>query len=297
MTLRPLLASRFSSQPALMQRLLLRPRPPCPQCSLSSASRRWAAKQAKPPSRSSQYTPKPTRIPSSVTYKSFAQTLASRSEPTLLYQGTSTTIYRLGCYTVGLLCFSWSLHATFQMYSYPPSFMNRFMKSLYYGLCGLAVGMAALFLMRPYRIIQSVQALPVTSHKGTLTLHLKLESAPLFPGIKPRTVSVPAGSVTLSDRLYANKSGGVPLHVQELRSKRAEKIMKLKSGNLMSLPIRQLGFHLWNGFQMLKEVFRSSPFIYLRAKGYQGTWKLDKGSGWALDEGRAFDRVVKDNAT
>ncbi|KAL8960713.1 MAG: hypothetical protein Q9193_002629 [Seirophora villosa] len=224
-------------------------------------------------------------------------TLASRSEPTLLYQGNSTTIYRLGCYTVGLLCFGWSLHAVYQMFFYPPSFMNRFLKSMYYGLCGLAVGMAALFLMRPYRVIQSIQALPIASHKGTLTLHLKLESAPLLPGIRPRTVSVPAKFVTLSDRLYAKKSGGVPLHLLELRSKRAEKAMKLKHGNIMSLPIRQLGFHLWNGFQVLKEVFSNNQFIYLRAKGHYATWKLDNGAGWALDEGRAFDRVVKDSMT
>lgn len=297
MTSRSLFASLFSSKPASFQRLLLRQCSPCLQRTLSSTPWRCAAKKAKSPPTSLQYTHKPARTPLSGTYKSFAQTLASRSEPTLLYQGNSTTIYRLGCYTVGLLCFGWSLHAAYQMFFHPPSFMNRFLKSMYYGLCGLAAGMAALFLMRPYRVIQSIQALPIASHKGTLTLHLKLESAPLLPGIRPRTVSVPAKFVTLSDRLYAEKSGGVPLHLLELRSRRAEKIMKLKHGNIMSLPIRQLGFHLWNGFQVLKEVFSNNPFIYLRAKGHYATWKLDKGAGWALDEGRAFDRVVKDSVT
>ena len=65
----------------------------------------------------------------------------------------------------------------------------------------------------------------------------------------------------------------------------------------MSLPFRQLNFHLWKGFQALKGVFARNPFIYLRAKGYNASWKLGREAGWALDEGRAIDRVVKSRVT
>ena len=34
-------------------------------------------------------------------------------------------------------------------------------------------------------------------------------------------------------------------------------------------------------------------FIYIQVKGRNGSWKLDKRAAWALDEGRAVDRLVK----
>lgn len=296
---RTLFSFRLPPKPISIQYVLLsqtRALSPCLRRNLSTTIRKCAAKQKlKPPLKPSEYAPapKPHKPPSHTPYKPFAFTLASRSEPTLLYQSASNTVYALGCYTVGLLCFAWSLHASYQIYYHPPSWFNRLLKSLYYGICGVAVSMATLFIMRPYRVIQSIQALPTASHKGARRLHLQIESARLFPGIRPRTVSVPVDTIRLSDQLYSDRSGGVPLRLLELRRKRAERVKKLGEGNFLTLPFRQLSFHLWNGWQALKGVFLNNPFIYLRANGYYGTWKLGKEAGWALDEGRAIDRIVK----
>ncbi|KAI4167815.1 MAG: hypothetical protein LQ343_006887 [Gyalolechia ehrenbergii] len=239
---------------------------------------------------------KPRKAPPSSTYKPFTQTIAERSEPTLLYQGGSNTIYIAGCYSLGLLILAWTVHAAGQVYYHPPPFFNRFLKSMFYGACVLTVSMGTFFIIRPYRIIQTIQALPVSA-KGARTLHLQIESARLLPGIRPRTVSVPATDISLSEQLHAEKHGGVSLHVLELRTKEAEKARRLREGNFMTLPLRQLGFHLWRGFQALKGVFTNNPFIYLRAKGYQGSWKLGKGVWWALDEGRALDRILRARGT
>ncbi|KAL8905885.1 MAG: hypothetical protein Q9207_002362 [Kuettlingeria erythrocarpa] len=268
---------------------------------MPSTLRQCAGKKPKPPGKPTQYTPrKAIKTPAPTTYQPFALTLASRAEPALLYQGPSNTLYATGCYLVGLLCFSWAVHAGQTMYYHPPSIFNRFLKSLYFGMCGLAVGMAVLFAIRPYRVVRSIQAVPTTAGNGARTLHLQIESAPLFPGIRPRTVSVPAGSVKLSEPLNSDTSGGVPLRMLELRRKRAEKVKKLGEGSIFLLPFRQLGFHLWNGWQAIKGTFLTEPFIYLTAKGYYGTWKVGKngtGAGWALDEGRAIDRILKTKLT
>lgn len=110
-------------------------------------------------------------------------------------------------------------------------------------------------------------------------------------------MSAPATDVSISEQLYAEKHAGVPLHLLELRSKEAEKARRLREGSILTLPFRQLLFHLWKGFQGLKGAFTNNPFIYLRAKGYQGSWKLGKGEGWALDEGRALDRILRARMT
>ncbi|KAI4161394.1 MAG: hypothetical protein L6R39_000066 [Caloplaca ligustica] len=283
--------------PTSIEQLLIRNCSPCLRRTFSSSIRQHVAKKTKPIPRPAKYTHKPVKAPASPAYKPFAQTLADRSEPVLLYQGASTTVYKAGCYTLGLLCFVWSVHSTRQMWYYPPPYFNRFLKGMYYGVCGLAIAMSAFFIMRPYRIIETINTLPVTSKKGTRTLHLQLVSSPLFPGIRPRTVSVPADYVVLSAPLASEKSGGVPLRLLELRHKRAEKARNLREGSLISLPLRQLRFHLGNAWQALKGAFTNSAFIYLRAKGHYASWKVAEEAGWALDEGRALDRIVRSKVT
>ncbi|KAL9601130.1 MAG: hypothetical protein Q9219_002729 [cf. Caloplaca sp. 3 TL-2023] len=265
------------------------------RCDFSTSIRQCAAKKVHAPSKALKHAPKPTRAPASSSYKPFSQSLAERSEPILLYQGASNTIYMLGCYSLGLLISGWSIHSSRQIHNHPPPYFNRFLRIMLYGVCALAAGMGALFIIRPYRIVQTIQALPVTS-RGVRTLHLQIESARVLPGIRPSTVSVPASDITISHQLHADKYNGIPAEVLEQRRKEAEKFRKLREGNFMTLPIRQLGFHVWKGFQALKKIFSSNPFIYIRAKGYQGSWKLGSEAGWALDEGRAIDRIVKTSA-
>ncbi|KAL8733836.1 MAG: hypothetical protein Q9166_001824 [cf. Caloplaca sp. 2 TL-2023] len=144
----------------------------------------------------------------------------------------------------------------------------------------------------PFRIIQTIQAVP-TMLKDTQTLQLQIESTRMFPGMKPKTVSAPVNDIKLSRSLFQERSNGDSFSVLEARRIEAEKIRKLTQGNFLLLPIRQLGFHLSKGFRGVKELFTKNPFIYLRVKGFNSSWKLDHDAGWALEEGRAIDRIVK----
>lgn len=290
----PRILFRSSQTSQTPRRFLFRQIQPSSPClrSTFSTTRQYLATKPRTAYRTPKTPPRTGKPPPTISYKPFAQTIAERSEPTLLYQGGSNKIYTAGCYSVGILILSWTVHAAGQIYYHPPPFFNRFLKSMFYGFCVIAVYMGTLFMIRPYRIIQTIQALPVSS-KGVRTLHFRIESARLLPGIRPRTVSVPATDVSISEQLHAEKHGGVPLHLLDLRSKEAGKARRLKEGSIMTLPFRQLRFHLWKGFQGLKGAFTNNPFIYLRAKGYQGSWKLGKGEGWALDEGRALDRILR----
>ncbi|KAL8943140.1 MAG: hypothetical protein Q9216_001270 [Gyalolechia sp. 2 TL-2023] len=298
MSSNPNLLFRLSQTFVTPQRLLFRhfqPNSPCLRSTFSTAGR-CASKKPKGSYQPPRISQKPRKAPPSSTYKPFAQTIAERPEPTLLYQGGSNKIYMTGCYSVGLLILGWSVYSAGQIYSHPPPIFNRFLKIMFYGVCVLSVFMGSTFLVRPYRIIHTIQALPA-SINGARTLHLQIESARFLPGIRPRTVSVPATDISLSEQLQAEKHGGVPLPILEYRTKEAARLRKLREGNLMTLPIRQLWFQLWRGYQALKRIYTSNPFIYLRAKRYQGSWKLGKGQGWALDEGRALDRILKAKVT
>ena len=52
-------------------------------------------------------------------YKSYADTLALRSSPTLLYQAPSPTSYIAGCFLLGGFCFTWAAINFYSQYLYP----------------------------------------------------------------------------------------------------------------------------------------------------------------------------------
>ncbi|KAL8733793.1 MAG: hypothetical protein Q9181_003441 [Wetmoreana brouardii] len=270
---------------------------PCLRHTFATTSRHNVAKKTTLLPKTYQFTPKPTKAPATNTYKPFAQTLAERSNPTVLYQSSSHTTYMVGCYGIGILMFGWVLHSVNQVYNYPPINLAVYLKSLFYGICFIAGGMGVLFILKPFRIIQSIVAVPTIFPNGARTLHLQIECIRMFPGIRPKTITVPATSIHVSSPLFQERSGGVPLRFLKERRLAQERASRLNQGNLFSLPFRQLQFLFWKGWRVVKGVFTNNPFIYLRVQGYNGTWKLGKGSGWALEEGRAIDRIVKYSVT
>ena len=112
----------------------------------------------------------------------------------------------------------------------------------------------------------------------------------MFPGIKPRTISVPARDVTLEAPLSLGETDG---EVLETRRVAEEKLRKLQNGTIFLFPFRQLRYLVWRGFHRIKTEVAASAWIHMQITGYNRTWKLSKESGWSLDDGRAIDRVVK----
>ncbi|KAL8766104.1 MAG: hypothetical protein Q9209_007002 [Squamulea sp. 1 TL-2023] len=276
------------------------------RCTLFTTIRQYAVKSSKPASKtpgSYRIPPKPSVSPASSSYKSFNQTLADRSKPVLLYQAASHTIYIVGCYSIGLLIIGWIAHTASTInliHTLTPNKYGVYLKIGYYTMIAMAGGVAMVFIMRPYRIIQSIQAVPVTLRQNQKTLHLQIESTRMFPGLKPKTVSIPVNDIKLSRPLFQERSSHNNPFSDNLEHRRrleAEKLRKLREGNYLLLPFRQLGFHLSKGFQGLKDALTRNPFIYLRAKGFNGSWKLDKETGWALEDGRAIDRIIKSRMT
>ena len=47
------------------------------------------------------------------------------------------------------------------------------------------------------------------------------------------------------------------------------------------------------GFNGIKRAFTNDDFYFLHVKGNNRVWKLAKDPAWALDDGKALDRLVK----
>lgn len=118
----------------------------------------------------------------------------------------------------------------------------------------------------------------------------------MLPFIRPRTVYAPAKDVILSHHFFEGDRAASPEALRE-RQKYQEKMRKLKGGSIFTLPFRQLRFLCWLGFRAVRRVFSAAGFLRLQVDGFNVQWKLDMTAGWALDEGRALDRVVRHRLT
>lgn len=144
---------RSSHQPISAQPLLLnhfKKASPYLRHSFLITSRRHASRvpQISPKPRPSKTPARPSRGPAGTTYKPFAQTLAERSNPTLLYQAASHGTYIVGCYALGIALSGWALYAVYQIHQHPSITFAVFLKVIYYGACVFAVGLSGILVTR-----------------------------------------------------------------------------------------------------------------------------------------------------
>lgn len=71
-----------------------------------------------------------------------------------------------------------------------------------------------------------------------------------------------------------------------------EEMRALNKESILSSPFRLGSYLLWKVFRSFRSVFSSDRFVFLRIKG-KGVWKLNTQAAWALEEGKAIDKLIK----
>jgi len=139
-----------------------------------------------------------------------------------------------------------------------------------------------------------VTANPNILVSGARTLSLSLESRPMLPFslLKPRTINVAPTDITLSSRVHLDLAHGPASRAAERRESQ-EKMREIERTHLLTSPFRKVSYLSWKSFRNLRRVWTREGFVYVRVKGKNGTWKIDRVGGWALDEGRGLDRLVR----
>lgn len=98
--------------------------------------------------------------------------------------------------------------------------------------------------------------------------------------------------VTISAPLYGHEKRLSANTAAEAR-RRLEKMRELNKTRILTLPFRQASYLTWRAYRGLKDIMSPNQFIYLHVKGKNGVWKIDQTAAWALDEGKAIDKLVK----
>ena len=91
--------------------------------------------------KSKTYPRAPTAISSArSTYQSYADSLAGRASPTLLYEAPSPNLYITGCYILSAACFAYAGTNFYNTYLNPPEQLGTWIPVMVGGVC-IAVGL------------------------------------------------------------------------------------------------------------------------------------------------------------
>ncbi|TPX09801.1 uncharacterized protein E0L32_008992 [Thyridium curvatum] len=253
--------------------------------------------------------------------RSFAEQLARKGSPTTLYEAPSHFWFRFSSFAAGAFCVTYTLINYWSMYIYPPEGLSWWVPHAFGVICTFMGAMGAYFVLGTSRVVRSVRAVPaaqaLASHKAlakkagaaTPPLYIELAVARMVPFMRPKTIVAAPDQVELPFRMAdcrldgARGRGGAAAAAEEpvltgrqqIEAKRAEEERrkaerKYEMDHLMTAPFRHAGqamVTMWDGIR--KSLTREGlAKVYVEGRMY----KMDLSGGWALDQGRALDRLV-----
>ena len=162
-------------------------------------------------------------------------------------------------------------------------------------------------MLSPSRLIRTITAVPKISSKaagggkalpriGQYNLELEIELRKMIPlpFLKPRKLYIKPEDIVIRSPLVrppARKLTPVETYELMLHEKEEKrKALEYEQTHIMSAPFRHMSKLLFNLFKAIARAWTREGFAKLRANGQ--TYKLDVTGGWALDGGKALDRLV-----
>lgn len=148
-------------------------------------------------------------------------------------------------------------------------------------------------ILGPTRLVRAITALPSPSlapgQPGQLRIEIELRKTLPISLIPPRRIVATPDEMTFNHRLSAPRMSAAEKTEAEKEEYRAKKLNIKKS--ILTLPFRQLNVIFYNLFKAAARVWSKEGFLELGIRGK--VYKLDVTGGWALDEGRALDRLIR----
>ncbi|KUJ21161.1 uncharacterized protein LY89DRAFT_778775 [Mollisia scopiformis] len=278
---------------------------------LRAARKTRAAPQPSKPSLASTKTSPPTNLP---VYASYANTLANKSHPTLLYEAPSHTLLMICAWTGAATCFGYSLYNCWTVVLNPNPGLAQWIPLAFGGVVILMSALGTWLVFGTTGIVRSVTALPKKANQlsGVANRNLpktsmvpaatqpelqieivlkKMLPIPFFPA---RVLYVTPSQIELPSRLAppppANFS---PAELRQMRvadEARLKQEQEYERSHIMSSPFRHMSRALFALFKAIGRSWTGEGFMKIVVKGQR--YKLDINGGWALDGGKALDRLA-----
>ena len=123
-------------------------------------------------------------------------------------------------------------------------------------------------------------------------LRLQIDNVATLPKFRPKSIVAASSDIIFSEFLFITPIKLSPAEKRAAQQQEDRKREREKS-RLLTLPFRQASYWMWRGFLSIKKALWKNDFIYVQVKDCNMPFKLDRDAAWALDDGRALDRLVK----
>ena len=320
------LRARFSSASRLLQKTTAATRPAAASSSSSSSS-----SSSKIPSPSA-VRPAAAPLAGSTARlagrptATYAEQLAQRGR-TLLYEAPSHFWFRAGCLSSASFCVSYTVYQYWTVILHPPESLYWWIPYAFGVILVFMSGMGAYFAMGAGRIVRSIEAVPAAAvakqllaRAGQKTgqqaagqaqappIYIEVATRRILPFLPPKKTLLRPDEVQLPFRMYgvfgtgeaaasaAAAAARRPMSLAErVRVERAEREARIAArkhtmDHILTAPFRDAGRAFGAAWRGIKRSFNREGFASIRL-GKQN-YKLDVTGGWALDNGRAMDRLL-----
>ncbi|KAH8602414.1 hypothetical protein B0O99DRAFT_139006 [Bisporella sp. PMI_857] len=245
------------------------------------------------------------------TPNSYISTLAAKPHPTLLYQAPSHTMFMLACYSTATFCISYAGVVHIANFIQGNEGLPVWVPYAYSGIAVVMAGFGAYVGFSPARIVKSITAIPSKlvqspyAKKGTpnpnakatgLQVEVELRKMLPVPFFPARKLIVRPDEIVLPQRLFVAEAqeSSAQIAARERAEKiRVEKLLEYDRNHIMTRPFRDFGRAIsqasFNFVQAIQRMYTREGFLKLKVKKQR--YKLDVTGGWALDKGKAMDRL------
>ncbi|AEO57587.1 hypothetical protein MYCTH_2303908 [Thermothelomyces thermophilus ATCC 42464] len=307
---RQLLRARFSTS-RLLQKAVKTARPAAaPKTTPNAASKPTLPKasSAAVPGTTVSAAPAQAARPSS-----YAEQLALRGR-TLLYESPSHFWFRAGCFSSATFCVSYTVYQYWTVILHPPEGLMWWIPHAFGAILVFMAGMGAYFVMGAGRIVRSIEAVPAAAVAKQLASGTTATTSPIYievatrrmaPFMPPKKHLLPPEEVQLPFRMYSVFSaarapelpvGQRPMGLAErVRAERAAREARLAErkytmDHILTAPFRDARKAFGTAWSGIKRSFHREGFAKIRLGKQE--YKMDVTGGWALDDGRAMDRLL-----
>jgi hypothetical protein len=244
------------------------------------------------------------RLPA--TNYAFFQQLANKGSPTLLYEAPSHFWLILSAWNITIFCWAYAGYNFATTYLHPPEGLQFWVVPAYGVICAFMGGLGMYFALGTTGIVKSIRVIPgraaAASAAATrggarslppLNLEFKIKRPLPFGGTK--TIVSPAEKVTSKKNVYSPGvyESAAQQRARELQEKRfrQERFEYEKENHIMTMPFRQAARGIGAAWKAFKRAFTQDGWSKVKVNGK--TYKVDLTGGWALEEGRALARMVR----
>ncbi|KAK2026785.1 hypothetical protein LX32DRAFT_594014 [Colletotrichum zoysiae] len=244
--------------------------------------------------------------------------LAQRSQPTVLYEAGSHFWMKLSAWAAMLMFYSYAGINYYTMLLHPPEDIAAWVPHAFAVICLAMAAFGSYFFYNTRNIVRLVRAVPTVllapNARGlapaaaaalnpkTTPIHLEITCKRMLPGrvkvlvVPPQQVSIPGRIVA---RATSSSSSSSPAHASPAQERAAARQEQARAraeweydrNHLMTVPFRHAGKGFRAAWYGVRRAVTREGFLQMDVGGQK--LKLDVASGWALDDGRAIDRLVK----